>query len=97
MLELILLTLMLLVSDVWGVNNQLYNEVSIFASSINKESVRKLTERMIIDVVNKESKIIKYMKNFNIFANKFKVCQIREIGLIKVKSMQKIKSIRLLV
>ena len=98
-MELIILALMLLISDIWGVNRQLYTEFSLFVSaSINKETVKMFVEKNITDMIVKEaSKILKYVKNLNIFIIQFKLCQILIIGIIKVRSMQNIRSIKLIV
>lgn len=97
-MELIILTLLVILTDVLA-KYHLYNEITLVVSTfVIKESVKLKMEKTVTDIINKkENELIKYVRSLNIIVNKFKICQILILGLIKLKSIEKIKSIRLLV
>lgn len=100
-MELIMLALLVALTDVFA-NHHLYNEITLIVSAfVVKESVKVKMEKTVVDIINKEeSGLIKYagsLNSLNIIVNKFKICQILISGLIRLKSIQRIKSIRLLV
>lgn len=95
MFRLILLVLLLVFADIYGVDCLVYNEATLLlATSINKESVKMKVEKMIVDMIFRESKIMNFVRNLKIIVIKFKVCQ---IGFVKVREMMKIRAIRILV
>lgn len=98
MFRLILLVLLLVFADIYGVDCLVYNEATLLlATSINKESVKMKVEKMIVDMIFRESKIMNFVRNLKIIVIKFKVCQILTIGFVKVREMMKIRAIRILV
>ena len=76
MLGLVLMVLLTVFAELHGVSFRLYTEASLLlAHSVSQESVKLKTEKMICDMVIKESKILEYVKALKIILNEFKNCQ----------------------